>query len=116
MSWQEQKKSENRTFYKVLALAIGFNLIFIGVFAFVSYSVKDITVTVNGKTAQYKTVKTTVNDMLTGWNVTLDKEDVVKPGRDAKLHDGTDVEIDLYEVRKEVVSEETDYKSKTEYT
>ena len=116
MSWQEQKKSENRTFYKVLALAIGFNLIFIGVFAFVSYSVKDITVTVNGKTAKTKTTSRTVDDMLNGWGVTLDKEDVVKPGHDAKLHDGTDVEINLYEVRKEVVSEETDYKSETEYT
>ena len=116
MSWQGQKKSDNRTFYRVLALAIGFNLIFIGVFAFVSYSIKDITVTVNGKTAKTKTTSRTVDEMLSGWGVTLDKEDVVKPGHEAKLHDGTDVEIDLYEVRKEVVSEETDYKSETEYT
>ena len=116
MSSQKQKKSDNRTFYKVLALAIGCNLLFIGLFAFVSYSVKDITVTLNGKSVQYKTAKRTVSDMLEGWNVTLDKEDVVKPGRDARLKDGTDVEIDLYEVRTEVVTEATDYKSKTEYS
>lgn len=116
MSFQEPRKSENRTFHRVLALAIGCNLIFIGLFAFVSYSVKDITVTVNGKTAQYKTVKRTVDDMLAGWNVELDKEDVVKPGHDARLRDGTNVEIDLYEIRREVVSEETDFKSETEFT
>ena len=116
MNSQGPKKSDKRTFYRVLALAIGCNLIIVGLFAVISYGVKDITVTVNGKTAQYKTVKGTVDDMLSGWGVTLDKEDVVRPGRDAELKDGTDVEINLYEVRKEVVSEATDYKSETEYT
>ena len=116
MNWLRQKINENRAFVRVLALAIGCNLIIIGLFAVVSYSVKDITVTVNGKTAQYKTVKNSVSDMLTGWGVTLDEKDVVKPGLTDQLKDGTNVEIDLYEVYEETVSEATDFETKTEYT
>lgn len=116
MNWLRQKINENRSFCRVLALAIGCNLIIIGLFAMISYSVKDITVTVNDKTAQYKTVKSSVGDMLQGWNVTLDEKDVVEPGLNEKLKDGTDVEIKLYEVTKETLSEATDYKTKIEYT
>lgn len=116
MSWLKQKTENNRAFYKVLAIAIGCNLLLVGVFAAVSIGVKDITVTVNGKTAQYKTVKRSVNDMLSGWNVKLDEKDVVEPGMDATLKDGTDVEIKLYEVEKETVSEATDFATETEYT
>ncbi|MCR5034956.1 MAG: G5 domain-containing protein [Clostridia bacterium] len=116
MNWLRQKINENRSFVRVLALAIGCNLIIIGLFAMISYSVKDITVTVNGKTAQYKTVKNSVSDMLTGWGVTLDEKDVVKPGMNNQLKDGTNVEIDLFEVYKETVSEATDFETKTEYT
>jgi uncharacterized protein YabE (DUF348 family) len=116
MNWLRKKIDENRTFCKVLAAAIGCNLLLIGLLAAVSFSVKDITVTVNGKTAQYKTIRNSVSDMLRGWDVTLDEEDVVKPGMNASLKDGTEVKIDLYEVRKETVSEAIDFKSKTEYT
>ena len=116
MNWLKQKIDENRTFCKVLALAICVNLIFIGLFAMISYSVKDITVTVNGKTAQYKTIRNSVSDMLRGWDVELEENDVVKPGMNEWLEDGTDVEIDLYEVYKETVSEATDYDTETEYT
>ena len=116
MNWLKQKIDENRTFCRVLALAIGCNLIIIGVFALVSYSIKDITVTVNGQTAQYKTAKSSVDEMLSGWGVTLEEKDVVKPGINAALKDGTDVRIDLYEVSQETVSEETDFKTRTEYT
>ena len=99
MSWLRKKIDENRTFCKVLAAAIGCNLLLVGLLAAVSFSVKDITVTVNGQTAQYKTIRNTVSDLLRGWEVTLDKEDVVMPGMNAALKDGTDVKIDLYEVR-----------------
>ena len=116
MNWLRQKINDNRTFVKVLALAICCNLILIGLFAVISYSVKDITVTVNGKTAQYKTVKHSVSDMLRGWGVTLDEKDVVKPGMTEALKDGTDVEIELYDIHEETVSEETDFETKTEYT
>lgn len=116
MNWLKQKIDENRGFVRVLALAIGVNLILIGLFAVISYSVKDITVTVNGKTAQYKTFRSTTNDMLHGWGVTLDEKDEVKPGLTKELKDGTDVEIKLYEIFKETVSEETDFDTETEYT
>ena len=116
MNWLRQKIDENRKFFRVLALAIGCNLIIIGLFAMISYSVKDITVTVNGQTAQYKTIRNSVSDMLRGWDVTLDEKDVVKPGMTEALKDGTDVEIDLYDIHKETVSEATDFKTKTEYT
>ena len=87
MNWLKQKIDENRKFCRVLALAIGCNLIIIGLFALVSYSVKDITVTVNGQTAKYKTVKTSVDDMISGWGVTLDEKDVVKAvGKQAVHH------------------------------
>lgn len=116
MNWLKQKIDENRTFCRVLSLAIICNLIIIGLFAMISYSVKDITVTVNGKTAQYKTIRNSVSDMLRGWDVTLEEKDVVKPGMNNALKDGSDVEIDLYEVYKETVSEETDFDTETEYT
>ena len=116
MNWLKQKIDENRKFCRVLALAICVNLILIGLFAMISYSVKDITVTVNGKTAEYKTIRNSVSDMLRGWDIELDEKDVVKPGMDNWLKDGTDVEIDLYERYKETVSEETDFDTKTEYT
>ena len=116
MNWLRQKINENRSFVRVLALAIGCNLIIIGLFAMISYSVKDITVTVDGKTAEYKTIRNSVSDMLRGWGVTLDEKDVVSPGMTEDLKDGTDVEIKLYEVFEETVSEETDFDTETEYT
>ena len=116
MNWLRQKINDNRQFCRVLALAIGCNLIIIGLFAMISYSVKDITVTVDGKTAKYKTIRNSVSDMLRGWDVTLDEKDVVSPGMNAELKDGTNVTIKQYEVRKETVSEATDFKTKTEYT
>ena len=116
MNWLKQKINENRKFCRVLSLAIICNLIIIGLFAMISLSVKDITVTVNGKTAQYKTIRNSVNDMLRGWDVELDEKDVVNLDMDEMLKDGDDVEIDLYDVYKETVSEATDYDTKTEYT
>ena len=116
MNWLRQKVNENRAFVRVLALAIGCNLIIIGLFAMISYSVKDITVTVDGKTAEYKTIRNSVSDMLRGWDVTLDEKDVVSPGMTEDLKDGTNVEIKLYEVFEETVSEETDFDTETEYT
>ena len=116
MNWLRQKIDENRKFFRVLSLAIICNLIIIGLFAMISYSVKDITVTVNGKTAQYKTIRNSVNDMLRGWDVKLDEKDVVNLDKDEMLKDGDDVKIDLYDVYKETVSEATDFDTETEYT
>ena len=116
MNWLKQKIEENKSFVRVLALAIGCNLIIIGLFAAISYTVKDITVTVNGKTAQVKTIHNSVDEMLRGWDVTLDEKDVVTPGLTENLTDGTDVDIKLYEITEETVSEATDFETETEYT
>lgn len=116
MNYQEPKNKNNKTFIKVLAGAIVLNLVLIGALVGFEVGVKDITVTVNGKTAQYKTTKTSVDEMLKGWNVELDKKDVVEPGKTAKLKDGLNVDIKLYEVEEETVEEATDFKTKTYYT
>lgn len=114
MSYQETKTSSKKTFIKVLAGAIAVNLVLIGCLVAVEIIIKDITVTVNGKTAVYKTAKASVDDLLDSWNVELDQKDVVAPGKEAELEDGMDVNIKLFEVREETVEEETPFK-KTEY-
>ena len=106
----------NKIFTKVLAIALVINLLFAGAFVFTSIMVKDITVSVNGKSIKYRTMAKTVDDMLSGWGVNLDEGDVVAPGQKAKLKDDMDVSIDLYEVETEVVKEATDFKQKEEYT
>lgn len=116
MNYLKSKYNSRRTFYKVLAGAIAVNLVLIGVLIGTQIIVKDITVTVNGKTALYKTAKASVDDMLAGWGVSLDKKDVVDPGKKAKLEDGMDVNIKLYEVKEETVEEETKFKTKESYT
>lgn len=116
MYYQEPKPSNKKTFIKVLAGAIAVNLALIGCLVATEAIVKDITVTVNGKTAVYKTAKASVDEMLSGWNVKLDKEDVVDPGKNAKLEDGMDVNIKLFEVREETVDEETPFKETEYYT
>lgn len=110
------KISAKKDFYKILAIAIGINLLLIAALVILNICVKDITVTVNGKTAQYKTTKNSVQEILDGWNVKLDKEDKVLPGKKLQLKDGDSVEIKLYEVVKETESEAIDFKKKTEYS
>lgn len=108
--------SENKEFYKVLSIALSVNLVLITLLVVLSVSVKDITVTVNGKTASCKTTKRTVDDMLKGWDVNLDKRDVISPGIRAKLKDGTNVDIKLFEVEEKIVKETVAFKTKEEYT
>lgn len=105
-----------KTFTKVLIIAIAVNLVLAGVFVFFSISVKDITVSVNGKSIEHRTMARTVKDMLDDWGVKLDENDVVTPGIDTKLKDDMVVAIELYEVEQEVVKEATDFKEKEEYT
>ncbi|MBQ6495692.1 MAG: G5 domain-containing protein [Firmicutes bacterium] len=116
MNYLKSKYNSRRTFIKVLSCAIAFNLLLVGALVFVEISVKDITVTVNGKTAQYKTTKQSVDKMLNGWQVDLDKKDVVDPGKKAKLEDGMDVNIKLFEVQKETVEEKTKFDTTESYT
>ncbi len=116
MNYLKSKLNSNRIFYKVLAGAIAVNLVLVGCLVAAQIIVKDITVTVNGKTAIYKTAKASVDDLLESWGVSLDKKDVVEPGKKASLEDGMDVNIKLFEVKEETFEEETKFKSKTEYT
>lgn len=103
-------------FIRVLAFAICGNLALLLILAMLSYSIKDITVTVNGESVEYKTIRNSVSDLLRGWDVELDKKDVVAPGMNTPLHDGTVVDVKLFEVKNEVVKEATDFKTKKEYT
>ncbi|MDO4175970.1 MAG: 3D domain-containing protein [Bacillota bacterium] len=116
MNWLRQKIDENRQFYKILAIAICVNLGVIAFYAAIAVSVKDITVTVNGKTTEYKTIRNSVDDMLRGWGVTLDEKDEVNMDGRQALKDGDNVEIKTYEVVEETVKEDVDFKKKTEYT
>ncbi|MDO4518047.1 MAG: 3D domain-containing protein [Bacillota bacterium] len=103
-------------FAKVVSLAIGINMILMAILVVANFCIKDITVTVNDKTAKIKTTKNTMAELLREWNVSLDDKDVITPDVKQKLEDGTEVEIKLFEVEKETKEEEVDYKSKTEYT
>ncbi len=116
MNYLKTKYKNNKMFIKVLVCAIAVNLVLIGALAAFEAGFKDITVTLNGKSAKYKTTKSSVDEMLEGWDVKLDKKDVVTPGKTAKLEDGTNVDIKLFEIEKETVEEETDFKKKTYYT
>ena len=67
--------------------------------------------------AQFDDNSERINDELfTDKTDTLDKKDVVEPGKKAALEDGMDVNIKLFEVKEETFEEETKFKSKTEYT
>lgn len=116
MNWLRQKINENRKFYMILAIAICVNLGLIGFYAALCDSVKDITVTVNGKTAQVKTIRNSVDKVLRGWDVTLDEKDEVNVDRGAELNDGDEVIIRTFEVSEETVKEDVAFKKKTEYT
>lgn len=116
MNWLKEKIKGKEQFYKVLSFAVCGNLALILILAVLSVSIKDITVTVNGQTAEYKTIRNSVSDMLRGWDVALGDNDVVAPGINEELKDGLDVNIKLYDVKTEIVSEETDFKTKKEYT
>ncbi|MCQ2546563.1 MAG: 3D domain-containing protein [Clostridia bacterium] len=116
MNWLRQKINENRQFYKILAIAICVNLGLIAFYAALSVSVKDITVTVNGKTVQYKTIRNSVDDMLRGWDVTLGEKDEVNMDGRQFLKDGDQVEIKTFEIVEETVKEDVDFKKKTKYT
>lgn len=111
-----QKIIENQQFFRILAVAIAVNLGLAGIYVVLQDSVKDITVTVNGKTAQYKTIRNSVSKLLRGWEVELDEKDRVVPGADAELEDGMNVKIETYRVARETVEEETGFKTKKSYT
>ena len=111
-----QKIIENQQFFRILAVAIAVNLGLAGIYVVLQDSVKDITVTVNGKTAQYKTIRNSVSKLLRGWEVELDEKDRVVPGVDAELEDGMNVKIETYRVARETVEEETSFKTKKSYT
>lgn len=116
MNWLRKKINGNRQFYKILAIAICINLGLIAFYAALSVSVKDITLTVNGKTMQYKTIRNSVNDMLRGWDVTLDEKDEVNMDGKQPLKDGDQVEIKTFEITEETVKEDVEFSKKTEYT
>ncbi|MCI7144882.1 MAG: 3D domain-containing protein [Clostridiales bacterium] len=107
---------KHKSFCIVLAVAVGINLVAVGVLVYLEKTFKNITISVDGKTLEHKTTADTVDDLLKSWGVTLDEEDEVKPGDKARLKDGTEVDIRLFHLETEVVSEETDYKTKTRYT
>lgn len=110
------KYQEREQFYKVLAFAICGNLVLLLAVGVLAYSVKDVTVTVDGQTAEIKTIRNSVSDLFRAWDVELDEGDVVSPGEDAWLEDGTNIDVKLFEVERETVSEATNFKTKKEYT
>lgn len=119
MNWQETLKEKyyrKQGFIRVLAIAIAVNLMLIGIYAYLSYAVKDITVTLNGKTAYHKTMAGSVGELLQEWGVTLDEEDVLAPGALASLKDGMNINIDTMEVFEKKELEKTKFDTKEEYT
>lgn len=122
MSFQElkdkliRKYKANDRFYKIVAVIIAVDLALVGVFAFITISYKEITVTVNGKEAKIKTMEKTVGDLLESWDVELAEKDEINMDLDTRLAEGTVIEIKEFEVENEVAEEETKFKTKEYYT
>ena len=111
-----EKTEGKETFIKVLTAALIINLGLIGFYAAVAHDFKEVTLTVNGKSAQTKTMRNSVNDMLASWGVELDEKDKVLMDRDTNLKDGDNVEVKTFEVKEETVKEDVAFKKKTRYT
>ncbi|MCQ2545440.1 MAG: 3D domain-containing protein [Clostridia bacterium] len=111
-----EKTEGKETFIKVLAAALVVNLGLIGFYAAAAHDFKDVTLTVNGKSAQTKTMRNSADDMLRNWDVELDEKDEILNDENARLKDGDTVEVKTFEVKKETIREEVAFKKKTEYT
>ncbi|MDD4200129.1 MAG: 3D domain-containing protein [Eubacteriales bacterium] len=112
-----RKKTEGKeTFIKVLIIAICVNLGLVAFYAAVALSYKDISLTVNGKTAEIKTIRNSVDDMLRVWSVDLGEKDQVSMDRTALLKDGDEIEIKTFKVDEKTLKEDVAFREKTEYT
>lgn len=107
---------EHKSFCKVLAIAIGVNVLAIGILVGLERAVKDITITVDGKSITHKTTAGTVGKLLDSWGVKLENEDSIRPGKDAGIEDGMEIDIKLFETETKTVKEAIDYKTETRYT
>lgn len=111
-----EKVREHKTFVTVLAVAIGVNIVFIGAFAALEFHTKDITVTLNGKSVDYRTMTGTVGELFDKLGIKPDKKDEITPSLDYKLDDGANIDIKTFETAEEVIEESIPFETKKEYT
>ncbi len=68
-----------------------------------------VLLSMGGETAEYTTRDTTVADFLNDLGIVLDEDDMVTPSMDSKVTDGTEIFVEIVEIKEETTTEIIDY-------
>ena len=75
-----------------------------------------VTIQVDGETKEYLTEAKNVADLLEEQSIAVDKKDIVKPGMERELSEGTKVVIERVSVKQEVEKEKVPFETEVEYS
>lgn len=75
-----------------------------------------VTIQVDGKQEACLTKTTNVADLLEEQNISVDKKDIVKPGRDFELSEGMKVTVERVSVKEVVEKEKIPFETEVEYS
>ncbi len=75
-----------------------------------------VTIQVDGETKEYLTEAKNVADLLVEQSIAVDKKDIVKPGMERKLSEGTKVVIERVSVKQVVEKEKVPFETEVEYS
>lgn len=92
---------ENRTFLVVLSSSIAFSLALAGLYYYVARVTYDLTIQIDHSIAPCKTHKRTVGGVLEDVGFHVGKYDIVEPGPETHVEDGTAIRVQRVEKVKE---------------
>ena len=75
-----------------------------------------VTIQVDGETKEYLTEAQNVADLLEEQSIAVDKKDIVKPGMERELSEGTKVVIERVSVKQVVEKEKVPFETEVEYS
>ena len=75
-----------------------------------------VTIQVDGETKEYLTEAKNVADLLEEQSIAVDKKDIVKPGMERELSEGTKVVIERVSVKQVVEKEKVPFETEVEYS
>ena len=75
-----------------------------------------VTIQVDGETKEYLTEAKNVADLLEEQSIAVDKKDIVKPGMERELFEGTKVVIERVSVKQVVEKEKVAFETEVEYS
>ena len=75
-----------------------------------------VTIQVDGETKEYLTEAKNVADLLEEQSIAVDKKDIVKPGMERELFEGTKVVIERVSVKQVVEKEKVPFETEVEYS